>query len=92
MEITPKEGMPVRLLDQPEAVDRLCRSCSGLLPALDEEAVGWLLPQLEEIRWDQEYPWRLLYCKGKEKSLSLIHILCLFEFCTAYRENQPGNL
>ncbi|WP_346699032.1 amino acid adenylation domain-containing protein [Catenibacillus scindens] len=74
MEITPKEGMPVRLLDQPEAVDRLCRSCSGLLPALDEEAVGWLLPQLEEIRWDQEYPWRLLYCKGKEKSMLVLSV------------------
>ena len=46
----------------------------GLLTDLDETAMGWLVPELEDLTWEQPHPFRLLYCKGAGEDLAIFAV------------------
>ena len=47
------EPEPLRVLERPEVVRALQWREGGLLTDLDEAAMGWLVPELEDLTWEQ---------------------------------------
>lgn len=68
------EPEPLRVLERPEVVEALRWREGGLLTDLDEAAMGWLVPELEDLTWEQPHPFRLLYCKGKGEELAIFAV------------------
>ena len=68
------EPEPLRVLERPEVVRALQWRKGGLLTDLDEAAMGWLVPELEDLTWEQPHPFRLLYCKGKGEDLAIFAV------------------
>ena len=67
------EPEPIRVLERPEVVRALQWRKGGLLTDLDEAAMGWLVPELEDLTWEQPQPFRLLYCKGEDLTIFAVH-------------------
>lgn len=68
------EPEPIRVLERPEVVRALQWRKGGLLTDLDETAMGWLVPELEDLTWEQPHPFRLLYCKGEGEDLAIFAV------------------
>ena len=47
------EPEPLRVLERPEVVRALQWREGGLLTDLDEAAMGWLVPEVEDLTWEQ---------------------------------------
>ena len=65
---------PLRVLERPEVVEALRWRADGLLTDLDEAAMGWLVPELEDLTWEQTHPFRLLYCKGEGEDVVIFAV------------------
>lgn len=59
------EPEPLRVLERPEVVEALRWREGGLLTDLDEAAMGWLVPELEDLTWEQPTRSACSTAKGK---------------------------
>lgn len=74
MTVTTEQPEKLRVVERPEVVKLLQWRADSLLTDLDQTAMEWLLPELEDLTWHQTHPFRFLYCKGEEEDLMLFAI------------------
>lgn len=74
MESITKPRVPLRVINEPDLAIRLFDTCRGLPLSVGGSDADWLYHNLEDIEWDCDYPFRLIYVRGREKGALVLSV------------------